>query len=460
MISFTWKYSIFQVIQIFIIICYFLQFLFCIGFGYNDVTINILQYELLLIFLWSLFSAIHESGTFNLYVLFLYMLCVFIYSRIFLEIYGLFNWTWADKYNDFIFPINVQFQILILLTFSLLFMHLGCLMGRKYLSYRKINFEYSRYLDKISTFLFLFSVPGTFIKYLIQFKAVLEHGYLAVYDGTIANLKYPIWTTGAISIFEFSYCLFLASKPSKKKFFIISSIFFALRIADVLKGGRSKLFLPIIFLLWYYYSFYSEQQKQKIGKLLLISIVCIILSQVLLEFRRGDVDTGYDSDLFMMFFSQQGVSLLVFAYMIFYKSTFVNTGLPYILYPLSLTSTFEGQSMEFVEQTNSLGHRLTYFLAPDAYLGGEGVGSSFLGEFWDLGLIGFLLMSFLAGYIIRYFEKSVRNTRVIMFLAFILVPNIVYMPRASFFPSLINILIFLFFYSLILYVPKLKIKFI
>ena len=162
--------------------------------------------------------------------------------------------------------------------------------------------------------------------------------------------------------------------------------------------------------------------------------MCIILSQVLLEFRRGDVDTGYDSDLFMMFFSQQGVSLLVFAYMIFYKSTFVNTGLPYILYPLSLTSTFEGQSMEFVEQTNSLGHRLTYFLAPDAYLGGEGVGSSFLGEFWDLGLIGFLLMSFLAGYIIRYFEKSVRNTRVIMFLAFILVPNIVYMPRASFFP--------------------------
>ena len=72
MISFTWKYPIFLVIQIFIIICYFLQFLFCIGFGYNDVTINILQYELLLIFLWSLFSAIHESGTFNLFVLFLY----------------------------------------------------------------------------------------------------------------------------------------------------------------------------------------------------------------------------------------------------------------------------------------------------------------------------------------------------------------------------------------------------
>ena len=99
MISFTWKYSIFQVIQIFIIICYFLQFLFCIGFGYNDVTINILLYELLLIFLWSLFSAIHESGTFNLYVLFLYMLCVFIYSRIFLDIYGLFNWTWADRFH-------------------------------------------------------------------------------------------------------------------------------------------------------------------------------------------------------------------------------------------------------------------------------------------------------------------------------------------------------------------------
>lgn len=83
MISFTWKYSIFQVIQIFIIICYFLQFLFCIGFGYNDVTINILQYELLLIFLWSLFSAIHESGTFNLYVLFsIYAMCVYLFAYI------------------------------------------------------------------------------------------------------------------------------------------------------------------------------------------------------------------------------------------------------------------------------------------------------------------------------------------------------------------------------------------
>ena len=105
--------------------------------------------------------------------------------------------------------------------------------------------------------------------------------------------------------------------------------------------------------------------------------------------------------------------------------------------------------MEFVEHTNSLGHRLTYFLSPDAYLGGEGVGSSFLGEFWDLGLIGFLLMSFFTGYIIRYFEKSVRDSRIVMFLAFILVPNIVYMPRASFFPSLFNILTFLFFYYFI-----------
>ena len=105
---------------------------------------------------------------------------------------------------------------------------------------------------------------------------MLEHGYLAVYDGTIANLKYPIWTTGAISIFEFSYCLFLASKPSKKKFFIISSIFFALRIADVLKGGRSKLFLPIIFLLWYYYSFYSEQQNK--NRQIIIDFNCVYYS--------------------------------------------------------------------------------------------------------------------------------------------------------------------------------------
>lgn len=87
MISFTWKYSIFQVIQIFIIICYFLQFLFCIGFGYNDVTINILQYELLLIFCGHFFlrymKVEHSICMFFFYICYV---CLFIrvYSWIFM----------------------------------------------------------------------------------------------------------------------------------------------------------------------------------------------------------------------------------------------------------------------------------------------------------------------------------------------------------------------------------------
>ena len=96
-----------------------------------------------------------------------------------------------------------------------------------------------------------------------------------------------------------------------------------------------------------------------------------------------------------------------------------------------------------------MGHKLTYFLSPEAYLNGEGVGSSYIGEFWDLGWIGAIILSFLLGYGIRYFEKIVRKSRVIMYLAFILVPTIVYMPRASFFPSLKQILISLIFYYVI-----------
>ncbi len=83
MISFTWKYSIFQVIQIFIIICYFLQFLFCIGFGYNDVTINILQYELLLIFLWSLFLRYMKvEHSICMFFFSIYAMCVYLFAYI------------------------------------------------------------------------------------------------------------------------------------------------------------------------------------------------------------------------------------------------------------------------------------------------------------------------------------------------------------------------------------------
>ncbi len=452
----SWHLNVskFAFIQICLIGIFGVQLLLGLFIEADDSYIHFLQYELAVIYLWSIVSASKESGFLNLYVMFLFTLGIFIFARIFLDLFGLFEWEWADKWNDFYLPLNIQCKVLSLLILSLLFTHLGALLGKSYLKERTIRFPYSERIEKWSILLFLLAVPGTFVKYIIQLKVILSQGYLAVYDGTLSHITYPIWTTGAISIMEFSYCLFLSSKPSKKKFLIISTIFFMLRMVDVLKGGRSRMFLPVIFLMWYYYSFYAKNVRVNWRKMFLIAAVGIVASQVLLEFRRGDVAADYSSDLFLLFFSQQGVSLLVFAYLIYYDGIFVNTGIPYILYPLSLFQTFEGQTFEFVQTTSSLGHKLTYFLSSSAYLNGAGIGSSYLGEFYDLGLVLFVLFSFLAGFLMRYFERLVRHYRIFMFLSFIIVPNFIYMPRSSFFPALQQIVMLLLFYVIVLRVSK------
>ncbi len=442
--------SRFAFVQLILLLVYAFQ---CILFRIAEVEDSyamFLQYELLAVYLWSLWSASRETGVLNLYVMFLLTLGLFLFSRVFLDIFGLFEWYWATKWTDFYFPIHTRYRILSFLIWTLLFTHLGALLGKRYLGYKQIEFPHSPFLNKLSTALFLVATPGTFTKYIIELKFILSRGYLAVYDGSFDDISYPVWTAGSGTLMETAYCLFLASRPSKKKFFIISSIFFVLKLADVMKGGRSRLFLPVIFLVWYYYSFLKPNSSVSLKKILLFGLGGIFFAQVMVQFRMGNsIILDNMGDLVTIFFAQQGVSLLVLGYMVYYEPLFINHGAPYILYPLVLWDSFNGQTVDYAQNTLSLGHKLSYFLSPEAYLDGEGIGSSHLAEFWDLGWLGALSMCLLLGYGIRYFEKAVRRSRTVMYLSFILVPTIVYMPRASFFPSLKQILVALLFYWIV-----------
>lgn len=445
-------------VQLTLILIYAFQSMLLWSADVRDSYVTLLQYELLIVYIWSIYSASRESGFFNLYVMFVLTMGLFLYSRIFLDIFGLFDWYWATKWNDFYFPSDTRYRILSFLIWTLLFTHLGALFGKRYLTYKQIEFPHSPFLDKYSTILFLSALPGALTKYLIELKFILSRGYLAVYDGSLNTLSYPVWTTGASVFMEAAYSLFLASRPTKKKFFIISSLFFLLKIVDVLKGGRSRLFLPVIFLVWYYYSFLKNESSISWKKILLFGLCGIFFSQILAQFRGDTVVLDNMGGLITIFFAQQGVSLLVLGYMVYYEPLFVNSGVPYILYPLVFWNVFHGQTVEYVQHTISLAHRLSYFLSPEAYVNGEGIGSSHVAELWDLGWIGAILLSILLGYGIRYFEKIVRKSRTIMFLSFIIVPSIVYMPRASFFPPLQQIMLYLVFYWMIIAWHKMSTK--
>jgi hypothetical protein cdivTM_06027 len=131
------------------------------------------------------------------------------------------------------------------------------------------------------------------------------------------------------------------------------------------------------------------------------------------------------------FLFSQGVSYLVLGYTINFKHNIVGHGsYPYILQGLL---GFQPQSLETLETTNSLADRLTYYLNSGAYLKGEGIGSNYIAEMYDLGYIWLIIISILLGIAIIKYEKYVVKNRFLLLTSYYFIPNLFYIPRGSFF---------------------------
>lgn len=436
-----------------IIFLYILQLiLYLCNDAVTKQQVAVVQYELLVFYVFILIYSYRKFGVFSLYSLFLYTMFIFIYARIFLDIVGLTTWYWASKWMDFYFPLNTQYEILNLLLASLLFIHLGFLLaaGKRYKKLPIITSNEK--LEKFSLFFFFCAIPGTFVKYILELKIILEQGYLAVFNGSLSTISYPFWTTGSGTLLISSYATILASRPTKKKFWIISIIFLLLCTTDMMKGSRSKVFVPFLFLLWYYSEFYTTK-KIAFYKIFFIAGISIIVSQLMLVARNHGTTIDI-SNLWLLFFIQQGVSLLVLGYMVYFKNSFVNHGLPYIFSPLLFWESRYAQTAETINVTHRLAYKLSYFISPDAFFAGEGLGSSFLGEFYDLGYIGFVIMSCFLGYVIFSIATYSKTHRLLLALSFVTIQTIIYMPRNTFLPLLGEILFILLFYYIAIYLTN------
>ena len=78
--------------------------------------------------------------------------------------------------------------------------------------------------------------------------------------------------------------------------------------------------------------------------------------------------------------------------MIEYKDEFINNDYNYIFHPfVMLFNNWKGQSQETIDLYNSLSDELAYFLNKHQYLNGRGLGSSFLADFYDLGIYFYII---------------------------------------------------------------------
>jgi len=425
----------------------------------TPLQVEILKYLLLLSVVWVVYSARQFYKWTHIYLIFIFTMCIFLFNRVFLDILGLFDFTQATRFAWFNFPIEVQKKLLLLFISSLVIIHTAVLITQFYYKNKispKRPITHNKSWEKIGALLFFSAIPAFLMKAYLQLKVVLSVGYLAVYT-EIRALHYPWWTVGSGTIMLAGFSVLLVSMPPKKRFIIYSVIFMLLQLVGLMKGNRGTFIISLIFIIWFYYRFYSKEDLNLI-RIFLLSIPIIVLAQYMAITRLGgEFEISSFGELLISFISEQGVSILVPEYLIHYEGQFVRDGLPYILTRLTNLGGFTPtQSIETINNFNILGDDLTYFLRPDAYLSGEGIGGSFIAELYDLPLFVMFLMLLLLGFFIIHYDRKVRYSGAYLILSYVVVFQIFKMPRDYFFPKLNLILILLFIYYLLKLISRKK----
>ena len=415
---------LFIILLVFFSISYF-------KFSTDKQEMKFLELMLMAIYIYTFVTSKIFLNWLSSYMIFIYTLFLFNFTRVFLDLVEYKEFGWATKFKNYFFYYETRNEIIIIFILILLFTHLGFFIGilNEGDLNPKVSLESNKTYTDIGMIMFFVALLPLSYKMFIQMKIILRAGYEAYYTGILKGIDYPFFTKGSGMILTIGFLIFLISVPPKKKFVFVSSLYLMIKLLDSFKGARAIFLTQLLFVLWYYAKVYGVRIKtQTMAKLVGFTI---LFSQILVSVRSKKVfSLDLINGIYNFLFSQ-GVSYLVLGYTVAMKGQIVGqSSYPYILQGIF---GFKPQSMQTLATTNSLADKLTYLLDPKAYLLGEGIGSSYIAELYDLGIIWLIIISIILGIIIIKYEKYVVKYRFLLMTSYYFIPNLFYIPRGSFF---------------------------
>lgn len=307
-------------------------------FPENNSTVLYSQTTTLLTFFLILISQIKLNGIQHLFTFYLAFFFLFLLSLPFFDLIGLID---INKKYLFV-PVNLNSDIYIkVYTFSsqiLAASFLGVIFSYSSPKKKEFTLPHKTYLLNGGIIIFIIALPGILTKYYLQMKVILQQGYLSIYNGSLQNIDYPIICKGAGTLLIIGYCIFISSNPTRKQFILITTIFIVTQIFNGLKGQRSVLMFPLVFITWYYMKFFTTRIRLKKVFLLIISIA-VVAQGILMIRHKKDLFSHKESfteKYITDFFVQQGVTFFIQPYMMYFDIK--NESYPYILAPLDIRS--------------------------------------------------------------------------------------------------------------------------
>ncbi len=315
---------------------------------------------------------------------------------------------------------------------------------------RKENFM--NYLQVISMLMFYITAVFFCIEGLEKVLYVQKHSYLEFYSDFNSKLPWFVSTIG--SMMKYSLCVFLSTKPRKRRAFFVLTIFELSALFDLIIGVRGSIMLNSIFILVYYLiRDYTDGEEKWFGKieggLVVIGTPLALAFMTAYSFIRSG-QRVLDFNIFRMirdFFFGQGVTFEVVA-----RGVSVIDQLPqrpgrnytfgqfidYIVHGRLGQLLFGTEALPVGNniingtQSNSLSHNLAYITKGEAYLRGEGWGSSYVLEnYIDFGYFGVILFGLFLGalliWMMYYWGRHALTDTVIL----VSLLTIFYIPRAE-----------------------------
>lgn len=281
---------------------------------------------------------------------------------------------------------------------------------------------------------------------------VRSHSYLEYYSSFESQL--PWYVSTIASMMKYSMCIFLATFPRKRRAFFVLAIFEITGILDLFVGVRGTIILNSIFILVYYLlrDFMEDHEKWfgKIEKCLVaIGTPLILAFMTAYSLIRSGMRVLEFNPFQMIkdFFVGQGVTFEVVARGIAVLDELPQragrnyTFGPFIDYIIHgrIGQVLWGtealpieNSVENGTLSNSLAHNLSYITKGEAYLKGEGWGSSFVLEnYIDFGYVGVIVFSLILGILLVSVMYLLGRRMLSDTIIFVSLLNIFYIPRAE-----------------------------
>ena len=380
-----------------------------------------------------------------------FLLCFFIFLLGRSIVFEIFDTT---RETAIIYDINTRNFTYICLLLSLIFLVFGYIVFHRS-KFNNIELK-EKYSSNFSNSLLKVTKIASILLYLIvivenilRLFFVKDIGYTNSY-ALERTYQLPFGLHSLTQVAPIAFCLFLASFPSKKEakspifLYILSNIILAM------SGNRFEIISSVLLIIIYCFMRNKTDNEVWIKKkhiiLIIISTPCIILlMQYMMYWREGN-SIDYQINPFINFFYGVGGSSDLISATYRFSSKCLSSDIFYSFGNLwrnfhsnifakifGFFVKYDNQSIAMALDGHSLSAALTFYLYPQKYLAGYGLGGCYIAELvHDFSLIGVALGNFIIGIIISKLKYIEKNKIFHNFCSIFIVLFLLRLPRDSF----------------------------